>query len=409
MNNTDSALWNLNTPSRFWQCQVEIPAELWQEAYARSAHLLGFAETFCNIEQILTLTLGEARYGPGHWELDSLKKTYYVVKPAMPRWLTRWMRRQNYKHPYAHSTQSEWPVEPHYAEFLWQIMRQVMILSNKESLPIRNFWPGKHRFAFVLTHDIETAAGQEFVEEVANLEENLGFRSSFNFVPERYEVNHGLMNELRQRGFEVGVHGLKHDGKLFTSQKIFEQRAVQINQYLQEWRAVGFRADLTHRQPQWMQLLNIEYDLSFFDTDPFEPIPGGTMSIWPFFLGRFVELPYTLVQDYTLTSILNEKTPRIWLEKVDFIEKYHGMALLNSHPDYLAQKSVWRVYHGFLTAVKERAGYWHALPRETARWWRERTCERQVNSMENCIEIGLGENNLEWRDDSAQKGLPETE
>ena len=31
-----------------------------------------------------------------------------------------------------------------------------------------------------------------------------------------------------------------------------------------------------------MQALEIEYDLSFFDTDPCEPIPGGTMSIWPF-------------------------------------------------------------------------------------------------------------------------------
>ena len=45
-----------------------------------------------------------------------------------------------------------------------------------------------------------------------------------------------------------------------------------------------------------MRHLEIEYDLSFFDTDPFEPIPGGTMSIWPFFIGHFVELPYTLAR-----------------------------------------------------------------------------------------------------------------
>ena len=34
----------------------------------------------------------------------------------------------------------------------------------------------------------------------------------------------------------------------------------------------------------------MQYDLSFFDTDPFEPIPVGTMSIWPFMLGNFVEI-----------------------------------------------------------------------------------------------------------------------
>ena len=69
-----------------------------------------------------------------------------------------------------------------------------------------------------------------------------------------------------------------------------------------------------------MQALEVEYDSSFFDTDPYEPMPGGTMSIWPFFLGHFVELPYTLVQDHTLSVILGERTPRLWLDKVDFIE-----------------------------------------------------------------------------------------
>lgn len=122
-----------------------------------------------------------------------------------------------------------------------------------------------------------------------------------------------------------------------------------------------------------MQALDIEYDLSFFDTDPFEPIPGGTMSIWPFSIGHFIELPYTLVQDYTLTSILKETTPRIWLEKVDFIEKYHGMALVNTHPDYLKSKLTWDVYHEFLNDMKRRHCCWHALPCEIARWWRLRS------------------------------------
>lgn len=122
-----------------------------------------------------------------------------------------------------------------------------------------------------------------------------------------------------------------------------------------------------------MQALEIEYDLSFFDTDPYEPIPGGTMSIWPFEMGRFVELPYTLVQDYTLTTILGEVTPRIWLQKVDFIERYYGMALVNTHPDYLAGAVTWTVYAEFLQAMRRREGYWHILPRDVARWWRARS------------------------------------
>ena len=97
------------------------------------------------------------------------------------------------------------------------------------------------------------------------------------------------------------------------------------------------------------------------------------MSIWPFILGRFVELPYTLVQDCTLMTILRETTPQFWLQKVDFIDRYHGMVLVNSHPDYLLDPVTWKVYTDFLHVMQHRNGYWHALPKEVANWWRSRS------------------------------------
>jgi hypothetical protein len=234
------------------------------------------------------------------------------------------------------------------------------------------FWPHGNKFALVLTHDIETAEGQEFAIQVADLEERLGFRSSFNFVPEKYELDLHLIDTLRERGFEIVVHGLKHDGKLFNSRRVFIERAERINRYLREFGAVGFRSPLMMRNPEWMQSLEIEYDLSFFDTDPYEPIPGGCMSIWPFMIGRFIELPYTLVQDSTLSHVLRESTPRIWLEKIAYIEQHHGMALLNSHPDYLCEPEIWHLYQEFLVQMKDKNHCWHALPQQVARWWKER-------------------------------------
>ncbi|HLZ60631.1 MAG TPA: hypothetical protein VKR06_27105, partial [Ktedonosporobacter sp.] len=215
--------------------------------------------------------------------------------------------------------------------------------------------------------------GMAFVETIARLEERLGFRSVFNFVPERYPIDPEFLTALQQRGFEIGVHGLKHDGKLFSSWPVFEQRAAKINHYLHTWGAMGFRAPYMHRHPEWLQALDVEYDLSFFDTDPYEPQPGGVRSIWPFLLGAFVELPYTLAQDHTLMVILGERTPRLWLEKVDFIERWRGMALVNTHPDYLQAPGGLALYERFLHALKEREQCWHALPREVARWWRKRT------------------------------------
>jgi len=265
-----------------------------------------------------------------------------------------------------------WPIEDRYIQLQFQAVSKILKDKNLAQIPCIGFWPDNNRYAFILTHDVETLQGQDFVRTEANLEQEYGFRSSFNFIPERYAVDGELLEELRSRGFEIGIHGLKHDGKLFTSRRVFEQRVKRINHYLQEWKAVGFRAPLTHRHPLWMQSLNIKYDSSFFDTDPYEPISGGTMSIWPFFIGHFVELPYTLPQDHTLMVILGEMTPRLWIEKVNFIEKYCGMILLNTHPDYLRQPEYLGIYREFLQEMKARQGYWQALPRDVARWWRLR-------------------------------------
>ncbi len=194
-------------------------------------------------------------------------------------------------------------------------------------------------------------------------------------MPERYPLDYGLIEDLREQGFEIAVHGLRHKGDLCNSHTGFMQQAERINTHLKELDAVGFRSPCTMRNPEWMQALEIEYDMSFFDTDPYEPMPGGTMSIWPFILGNFVELPYTLTQDYTLTAVLGETTPQLWLQKADFIVRYHGMILLNTHPDYLSKPATCEVYADFLQAMRRREGYWHALPREVARWWRARATD----------------------------------
>lgn len=368
----NTTLWHSNTPSNFWQPRIDLGQDLWRQACSNALNILGLPNADYDIETLLALTLGEQRFGTNHWQMSFPKQVYYIAKPALPRVFTKNLRRFFAK--VGGPTDQHWPIEDRYARFLWEVMRQVLLLSGKEALEIRNFWPGTNKFAFVITHDVETGLGQRFVRAVADLDESLGYRSSFNFVPERYKVDFQLLNELRRRGFEIGVHGLRHDGRLFASQKTFAESAQRINQYLHEWQSIGFRCELTLRQPEWMQWLDIEYDLSFFDTDPFEPIPGGTMSIWPFTLGRFLELPYTLAQDYTLTAVINECTPRIWLQKVDFIQKYHGMALVNTHPDYLAQKTNWKVYKDFLVAMRDSYDYWQPLPCTVADWWHRRSC-----------------------------------
>src|SRR5579864_2590190 len=83
-------------------------------------------------------------------------------------------------------------------------------------------WPNGKKFAFVLTHDVEGQAGADRCRQLMELEMQLGFRSSFNFVPEgSYHVDKGMRDELVRNGFEVGVHDFRHDGKLFRGRKQF--------------------------------------------------------------------------------------------------------------------------------------------------------------------------------------------
>ncbi len=364
-------LWVSNHPRSFWRCPAEPPEELWQAAIERALPSLGFGQSPGDIATALALAIGEGRFGPRHWKLGAGLQLYYLLKPALPRVITRTIRSASGRSK-SRKPIENWPIDPRYPSFQLEVLRQVLLLTGTNSIRYTSLWPDGTRFAFVLTHDVETGGGQAFVREVAALEEALGFRSSFNFVLERYPLDLELIGELRQRGFEVGCHGLKHDGLMFRSRKEFLSRAAILNTRMRELGIVGFRSPLTHRNPEWMQALDIEYDGSFFDTDPFEPIPGGAMTIWPYFIGRFVELPYTLVQDHTLISVLGASTPQCWLQKVNFIEQNRGLALLISHPDYLRDKTTWNCYAQFLSSMAGRDGFWWALPREAARWWKRR-------------------------------------
>ena len=245
-------------------------------------------------------------------------------------------------------------------------------------------WPRGKRFAIILTHDVEGTRGLGRVEPLMNLEANYAFRSSFNFVPEgEYRVPDSLRQSLDKAGFEVGIHGLRHDGKLYTSKEEFAAQAARIRDYLQEWKASGFRSPFMHHNLSWLHQLEAEYDASTFDTDPFEPEPDGVATIFPFWVpdgkeGGYVELPYTLVQDFNLFIVLREPNIDIWKRKLDWIAAQGGMALLNTHPDYMCFQGAKArdefpvsLYEDFLSYARQHyeGDFWAATPREVARYY----------------------------------------
>lgn len=247
-------------------------------------------------------------------------------------------------------------------------------------------WPDDKKFALVLTHDVDTQKGHDTCLELAGIEESLGFRSAFNFVGRTYDVSPAVRAELTARGFEVGLHGLYHNSLLYHSREEFMKQAPQINEVMREWNAVGFRSPCMYHNLEWMHDLDIEYDASTFDTDPFEPQPQGIGSIFPVYVENpnlrkgYVELPYTLPQDFTLFVLMQERTIDIWKKKLDWLVRNGGMALLNTHPDYMnfvgpaASCSQYdaNLYRQFLEHIMSvyPDQYWHQLPREIAGFWK---------------------------------------
>jgi hypothetical protein len=305
---------------------------------------------------------------------------YYTAKPWLPVRLRYAVRRWHARRLLRHSRAS-WP-----------------ILESAGRAPVRwQGWPQGKRFAVVLTHDVESAHGLARVKALAELEMSLGFRSAFFFIPEGpYRLPAGLRAWLVEHGFEVGVHDLYHDGRLFRSREAFHGYAQRINWYLEEWNAVGFRAGFMMRRLDWFHELRIQYDASTFDTDPFEPQPTGAGTIFPFWVSRsseakaslepsdgassYVELPYTLPQDSTLFVLFRHQAATIWNRKLDWIAARGGMALINAHPDYLLapgeRPTAWaysaELYTQFLQGIARRhaGAYWQALPKDVAAWER---------------------------------------
>ncbi len=294
-----------------------------------------------------------------------LRKIYYVAKPLIPRSVQLSLRRARIRMLRDRYEQT-WPIYTPAAHGLASGAR----------------WPGGKQFALILTHDVEGEAGRDRCRQLLQIEKDLGFRSAFYFVPERYSTSPELIEYITRQGFEVGVHGLYHDGKLYNNTAVFQQRVLAINDYLRDWNVGGFSSPCAHHNLEWTSDLNIRYAITTYDTDPFEPQGGGIGTVFPFRVHNcqtsrdYIEIPYTLAQDFALYVLMKEKTIDIWKRKLDWIAQCGGMVHLKTHPDYMSfetetagiEEYPLSYYENFLRYVRQTYSdqYWHACPNELA-------------------------------------------
>jgi hypothetical protein len=188
-------------------------------------------------------------------------------------------------------------------------------------------------------------------------------------------VTDEFLDSIRQRGFEIVVHDLNHDGQLFRDKAQFRQRAEKINHYRDKFGASGFRAAVLYRKQHWFDALDFSYDMSVPNVARLDPQRGGCCTVMPYFVGKILELPVTTTQDYTLFNILSDYSINLWKKQINLIMEKHGLISFIVHPDYVKgsrEQIVFESLLAHLTDLRRDKGVWIATPGEVDRWWRQR-------------------------------------
>jgi hypothetical protein len=321
--------------------------------------------------------------GSGSRALGAIKRsTYYMVRPLLPVALRKHLQKAHLS-GWRDIAFPRWPVDTTVDTLMEKLLAMAIKCRGGKSVPFIWFWPDGMTSCAIMTHDVEEAAGVDYCARLMDINESFNIPASFQVVPEkRYRVTAPFLESIRARGFEVNIHDLNHDGKLFENHAQFKRRSARINQYGRDLGAVGFRAAVLYRNQEWFDLLDFQYDTSVPNVAHLDPQRGGCCTVMPYFIGKMVELPVTATQDYPLFHILNDYSLSLWESQIDIILQKHGLLNTIVHPDYLTSAKEEETYIGLLgiyDRLRRQRNVWVPLPRDASNWWRQRSQMRLVH------------------------------
>jgi len=305
-----------------------------------------------------------------------VRTAYYTLRPLLPVPVRKYFQRV-YLRGWDRRPFPNWPVDLS----VEKILERFLVLSIKakglDEVPFIWYWPEGAQSCALMTHDVETTAGRDFCATLMDIDDEFGVKASFQIVPEeRYKVAEDFLRSIRERGFEILVQDLNHDGYLYSDWHEFLRRAKLINQYGREYTARGFRAGVMYRNQEWYSELDFSYDMSVPNVAHLDPQPGGCCTVFPYFIGDMLELPVTTTQDYTLFHILRQSDISHWKRQARLILERHGLISFIVHPDYIMGRAHLQLYRdllAYLSSLRAEENVWIPLPGEADSWWRARS------------------------------------
>lgn len=308
--------------------------------------------------------------------LSAFSKIYYFLRPVLPVAVRRHLQKL-YLKDWKTITFPSWPVDCSVDKLMDRLLLLSLRASGENRTPFIWFWPDARSSCAIMTHDVETKAGYDFCPTLMDVDDEFGIKASFQIIPEeRYEVSPEMLAEIRRRGFEICVHDLNHDGHLYKDHEQFLLRAAKIDAYRKEFGAEGFRAAVLYRKQLWYDALKFSFDMSVPNVAHLDPQRGGCCTVKPFFFQNgILEIPVTMVQDYTLYNILRDYSISLWKQQARIVMKNHGCMSFIVHPDYVLgsrERGIYKELLAYLDSLRSESGVWITTPGELNRWWRQR-------------------------------------
>lgn len=312
----------------------------------------------------------------------ALRFAYYSLRPFFSVPVRRQIQKVYLRgwdnRPFPH-----WPVDTTVEDLLERCLTLGMQAHGLSEIPFIWFWPDGASACALMTHDVETTLGRDFCSTLMDINDEFQIKASFQVVPEkRYTVTEPYLSSLRDRGFEIGVQDLNHDGHLYSTREEFVRRAALIREYSEQFKSTGFRAAILYRNLDWLPEMEFSYDMSVPNVAHLDPQSGGCCTLFPYYIGKTLEIPVTTTQDYSLFHVIGQYNIDLWKTQTSRILEKHGLMNFIVHPDYIVEERPQQTYRDLLAHLgKMRAeqNVWIPLPRDVDEWWRARGAMELVN------------------------------
>jgi len=206
--------------------------------------------------------------------------------------------------------------------------------------------PGK---VLLLTHDVDYKKGYRAVPWMARLEQQWGFRATYNFLTDAgYTLDRSLLTELVEMGHEVGLHGRRYDLRLAYRSKssIYLALSKAKNKLESALGApvLGFRNHslrLSHRMVEVVAGLGFMYQSGVYRLPERDDVFAG--QFWyPFRYegSNLWEFPVLYPQDTELFRSMGASDGialNIMLARAGHAWRTRGVVCINHHPSIQAE------------------------------------------------------------------------